>query len=98
MKWYYYGLGIWYDPVKQGPLLPFPCLPAISSPFIYNFGDCVSDRNSSPFNLLLGKPRSDADLQCRLKLPSNVFGRCINRSGHTLEPRYQHTVCQRLES
>ena len=69
-----------------------------SSPFMDNLGDCVSNDNPSPLNLLFGEPRGDANLQCRLKLPSRVLARGIDCSRHTLEPRYQDTVCQRLRS
>lgn len=61
-----------------------------------NLSNGVSNGDASPLNLLFGEPRCDAHLQCRLKLPSDVLGRCIDCSRHTLEPRYQYTICQRL--
>ena len=69
-----------------------------SSPFINHFSDCVSDSNPSPLNFLFRKPRGDADLQCRLKLPSDVLACCVDCSRHTLEPRYQNTIGQCLQS
>lgn len=74
-------------------MLSFPL-----SPFIYNFSDCVSDSHPSPLNLLFRKSRGDANLQCRLKFPSDLFACCIDCSRHTFQSRNQYTVCQRLNS
>lgn len=63
---------------------PLPFLSFLLSPFIDNFSDCVSNGNPSPLNLLFRESRRNADLQCRLKLPSDVLGRCIDCSRHTL--------------
>ena len=66
------------------------------SPFIDNFGDCMSDSDPSPLNFLFRKTGGDADLQGRLKLPSDVLTRRVDCSRHTLEPRDQYTIGQCL--
>ena len=86
------------EPPDHDRGLPFLLNPlSSSSTSVDNLGDCVSNRNASPLNLLLRKPRGDANLQSRLKLPSDILARCIDCSRHTLESSYQYAVCQRLQ-
>lgn len=68
----------------------------LSSFRFHHFGDCMPNHRPRPLNLLPRESQSEAHLQSRLELPSNLLRRHMDPPRHALQSSHHYPVRQCL--